>query len=113
MISKIAPTFPNVIWMGFIIVILSVVIGFVNSQTAAAYFAKSKAVRETTLMAERAAVESTKLWLPYFKFLGLGMVLGGIMMAFLFTSITVALTVIIGTLRMQTKLLSALIQKAG
>lgn len=81
MTSKIAPTFPYVIWMGFIIVILSVVIGFVNSQTAAAYFAESKAIRETTLSAERAAIESTTLWLPYFKFLGLGMVLGGIVMA--------------------------------
>lgn len=48
MISKIAPIFPIVIWMGFIIVILSVVIGFFNSQTAAAYFTESKAVRETT-----------------------------------------------------------------
>jgi hypothetical protein len=81
MISKIAPTFPYVIWMGFIIVILSVIIGFVNSQTAAAYFTESKAIRETTLLAERAAIESTILWLPYFKFLGLGMVLGGIVMA--------------------------------
>jgi hypothetical protein len=81
MISKIAPTFPYVIWMGFMIVILSVVIGFINSQTAAAYFAESKAVRETTLLAQRAAIESTVLWLPYFKFLGLGMVLGGIVMA--------------------------------
>jgi hypothetical protein len=41
--------------MVFIIVILSVMIGFFNSQTAAAYFAESKAVHETTLMAERAA----------------------------------------------------------
>jgi hypothetical protein len=81
MISKVAPVFPYVIWMGFMIVALSVVIGFINSQAAAAYFAESKAVRETTLLAERAAIESTKLWLPYFKFLGLGMVLGGIVMA--------------------------------
>jgi hypothetical protein len=81
MIGKIAPTFPYVIWMGFMIVILSVVIGFFNSQTAAAYFAESKAVRETTLLGQRAAIESTSLWLPYFKFLGLGMVLGGIVMA--------------------------------
>jgi hypothetical protein len=81
MISKIAPTFPYVIWMGFIIVILSVITGFINSQTAAAYFAESKVIRETTLLAERAAIESTTLWLPYFKFLGLGMVLGGIVMA--------------------------------
>jgi hypothetical protein len=67
--------------MGFMLVALAVVIGFFNSQTAAAYFAESKAIRETTLLAERAAIESTNLWLPYLKFLGLGMVLGGIVMA--------------------------------
>jgi len=67
--------------MGFMIVVLSFVIGFFNSQTAAAYFSESKAIRETTLLVERAAIESTNLWLPYFKFLGLGMVLGGIVMA--------------------------------
>ena len=81
MISKIAPKFPILIWLGFMIVVLSFVIGFFNSQTAAAYFSESKAIRETTLLAERAAIESTNLWLPYFKFLGLGMVLGGIVMA--------------------------------
>lgn len=76
-----APKFPILIWMGFMIVALAFVIGFFNSQTAAAYFSESKAVRETTLLAERAAIESTNLWLPYLKFLGLGMVLGGIVMA--------------------------------
>jgi hypothetical protein len=81
MISKMAPKFPIVIWMGFMIVVLSFVIGFFNSQTAAAYFAESKFVRETTLLAERISIESTNLWLPYLKFLGLGMVLGGIVMA--------------------------------
>jgi hypothetical protein len=81
MISKMAPMFPILIWMGFMIVALAFVIGFFNSQTAATYFAASKAVRETTLLAERAAIESTNLWLPYLKFLGLGMVLGGIVMA--------------------------------
>ncbi len=81
MLSKIAPKFPILIWMGFMIVVLSFVIGFFNSQTAAVYFSESKAIRETTLLAERAAFESTNLWLPYFKFLGLGMVLGGIVMA--------------------------------
>jgi hypothetical protein len=80
-ISKMAPKFPILIWMGFMIVALAVVIGFFNSQTAAAYFSESKAIRETTLLAERAAIESTNLWLPYLKFLGLGMVLGGIVMA--------------------------------
>ena len=81
MISKMAPKFPILIWMGFMMVALAFVIGFFNSQTAAAYFSESKAIRETTLLAERAAIQSTNLWLPYFKFLGLGMVLGGIVMA--------------------------------
>lgn len=76
-----APMFPILIWMGFMIVALAFVIGLFNSQTATAYFAESKAIRETTLLAERAAIESTNLWLPYLKFLGLGMVLGGIVMA--------------------------------
>jgi len=81
MISKMAPKFPILIWMGFMMVALAFVIGFFNSQTAAAYFSESKLIRETTLLAERAAIQSTNLWLPYFKFLGLGMVLGGIVMA--------------------------------
>ena len=81
MISKMVPLFPIVIWMGLMIVALSFVIGFFNSQTAAAYFAERKAIRETTLLGERAAIESTGLWLPYLKFLGLGIVLGGIVMA--------------------------------
>jgi len=80
-IGKMAPMFPILIWMGFMIVALAFVIGLFNSQTATAYFAESKAIRETTLLAERAAIESTNLWLPYLKFLGLGMVLGGIVMA--------------------------------
>jgi hypothetical protein len=73
--------FPILIWMGFMLVALAFVIGLFNSQTSTAYFAESKAIRETTLLAERAAIESTNLWLPYLKFLGLGMVLGGIVMA--------------------------------
>ena len=32
-------------------------------------------------MSQRAAIESVGLWLPYFKFLGLGLILGGIVMA--------------------------------
>jgi hypothetical protein len=67
--------------MGFMIIVISFIIGYINSQTAAAYFAESKLVRETTLMAERAALESVGLWLPYFKFLGLGFLLSGIVMA--------------------------------
>ncbi len=72
--------FPMIL-MGFMIVMFAFVIGYINSQTASAYFAQSKILRETTLMAQRASIESTGLWLPYFKFLGFGLLLGGIVMA--------------------------------
>lgn len=81
MIGKMARRYPMLIAMGFMIVIAAVVIGYLNAQTAAEYFGESKEVRETTLMAQRAAIESTGLWLPYFKFLGIGLILGGIVMA--------------------------------
>jgi hypothetical protein len=81
MIGKMAKMYPMLIALGFMIVMIAFVIGYLNSQTAAAYFAESKEVRETTLMAQRAAFASVDLWLPYFKFLGLGLILGGIVMA--------------------------------
>jgi hypothetical protein len=80
-IGKMAKMFPMLILMGFMIVVLSLVIGYFNSRTAAEYFAESKVVRETTLLSQRASIESIDLWLPYFKFLGLGLILGGIVMA--------------------------------
>jgi hypothetical protein len=81
MIGKMSRMYPIVILMGLMIVIIAFIVGFSNSQAAAAYFASSKSVRETTLMAQRAVIESTNLWLPYFKFLGIGLILGGIVMA--------------------------------
>ena len=81
MIGKMARLYPLMIAMGFMIVLIAFVIGYFNSQTAAAYFAEPKAIRETTLMAQRASIESVGLWLPPFKFLGLGLILGGIVMA--------------------------------
>src|SRR3990172_3787321 len=81
MIGKMARLYPAMIAMGFMIVLIAFVIGYFNSQTAAAYFAEPKAIRETTLMAQSASIESVGLWLPPFKFLGLGLILGGIVMA--------------------------------
>ena len=80
-IGKMARMYPLLIAMGFMIVLIAVIVGYFNSQTAAAYFAQPKELRETTLMAQRASIESTGLWLPYFKFLGVGLILGGIVMA--------------------------------
>lgn len=81
MIGKMARMYPMLIALGFMIVLAAFLIGYTNSQTVGAYFAESKDVRETTLMPQRAAIESVGLWLPPFKFLGIGLILGGIVMA--------------------------------
>lgn len=81
MIGKMARMYPMLILMGFMIVIAAFIIGALNAQAAQAYLAEAKSVRETTLLAQRASIQSTDLWLPYFKFLGLGLILGGIVMA--------------------------------
>ena len=81
MIGKMARMYPLLIAMGLMIVLIAAIVGYFNSQTAAAYFAQPKELRETTLMAQRVSIESTGQWLPYFKFLGIGLILGGIVMA--------------------------------
>ena len=83
------------IGMGFMIVVASFIIGLVVSGVAADYFAFSKEARETAikgsdLATDKAFIESTKAWLPSFKFLGIGMLLGGV---------TFLLATILGALR--------------
>ena len=58
----------------------------------------------SVLLSQLSVISSYFYWLNPVRMVG---------MAFLFTAITVALTVIIGTLRMQTRLLNGLVQKAG
>ena len=67
--------------MGFMIVMLSFLIGFWNSTLAGEYFSATKTTRETTLMSTRVVIEQVGQILPYFKFLGVGMILAGIVMA--------------------------------
>lgn len=81
MISKMASMYPIFLLMGLMMVGISFIVGYLNSQTVANYFAEAKAVRELTLMSQRASFESVDQWLPYFKFLGIGFILGGIVMA--------------------------------
>ena len=83
MMQRMMKRFPLFIVMGFMIVVVSVIIGAVNASNAAAYYAVEKATRDasTELAALRAGIESTIVWLPYLKFLGLAMILGGITMA--------------------------------
>ena len=58
----------------------------------------------SVLLSQLSVISSYFFWLNPVRMVG---------MAFLFTAITVALTVIISTLRMQTRLLNGLVQKAG
>jgi hypothetical protein len=81
LIGKMARMYPLMIAMGFMIVVIAFLIGYYNAQVATDYFSNAKSVRETSLLAQRAFIESTGIWLPAFKFLGLGLILGGIVMA--------------------------------
>ncbi|MDP6514376.1 MAG: hypothetical protein QF878_14425 [SAR202 cluster bacterium] len=81
--------------MGFMIVVAAFVVGLVNSGIAADYFtapkeAREAAVRGSDLATQKAFIESTKIWLPTLKFLGIGMILGGV---------TFLLATILGALR--------------
>ena len=81
--------------MGFMIVVVAFIIGIVNSGIASSYFEFSKLAREAAttgqnLATQKAWLESVKIWLPAFKFLGIGMLLGGV---------TFLLATILGALR--------------
>lgn len=75
--------YPVFIVMGIMMVAIAVVIGVANAANAAQYYAVDKATRDASqsLAQVRAGIESTIVWLPYFKFLGLAMILAGITMA--------------------------------
>jgi hypothetical protein len=83
MLQALMKRFPLFIAMGFMMVMIAVVIGAVNAGNAAAYYAVDKVTRDASveLAQVRAGIESTLVWLPYFKFLGVAMILGGITMA--------------------------------
>lgn len=69
--------------MGLMIVGIALVLGFVISSLEAGYFANSKEVREAAvrgseIAVDRGTIEALKQWVPGFKFMGLGLMLGGI-----------------------------------
>ena len=83
--------------MGLMIVGITFIIGLMVSSTAADYYANSKEAREAAvagsdIVKDRGLIEVTRAWLPGFKFLGLGMMLGGI---------TFLLSTILGNLHVQ------------
>jgi hypothetical protein len=69
---------PLSIAMGFMIVMISVIIGAFNAGNATTYYAIDKATREASveLAQLRASIESISIWLPHFKFLGVSTILG-------------------------------------
>ena len=81
--------------MGFMVVLAAFIFGLFNASVTSDYFDASKeardtAVRDSDLATDRAFIESTKVWLPTLKFLGMGMILGGV---------TFLLATILGALR--------------
>lgn len=83
MIQGMMKRYALFIAMGAMMVMLAVIIGAVNAANAAAYYGVDKVTREASLewAQVRAGIESTLVWLPYFKFLGVAMIMGGITMA--------------------------------
>jgi len=83
MLQSMMKRFPMFIAMGLMIVIIAVILGAVNAGSAASYYAVDKVTRDASaeLAQVRAGIESTIIWLPYFKFLGVTMIISGIIMA--------------------------------
>ena len=97
--------------MGIMILLIVLVVGLVvDFGVVSDYWNHSIATElnqaqpGSVLLSQLSVISSYFFWLNPVRMVG---------MAFLFTAITVALTVIIGTLRMQTRLLNGLVQKAG
>ena len=81
--------------MGFMVVVATFLVGLWVSNSTADYFTASKVVREAAergsdLATKQAFIEATKVWLPTVKFLGIGLLLGGV---------TFLLATILGALR--------------
>ncbi|MCK4977592.1 MAG: hypothetical protein KAS36_11735 [Anaerolineales bacterium] len=83
MLQSMMKRYPLFIAMGLMIVIIAVILGAVNASNAANYYAVDKITRDASveLAQVRAGIESTIIWLPYFKFLGVTMIIAGIVMA--------------------------------
>ena len=81
-IDLFEPGSASVLGSGVVSSAAGCVISAVNSSNAADYYAVDKATRDASAewAQVRAGVESTVVWLPYLKFLGVAMILGGITM---------------------------------
>jgi hypothetical protein len=74
------------VWMGLIIVLIAFLVSLSAASANATFFSADKATREaaeagSALVAANVALHSIPTWVPAFKFLGLGIMLGAITMA--------------------------------
>ena len=97
--------------MGIMILLVGLIIGIVLAVGVVSGYWNNSIANDlnlaqpgSVLLSQLSVVSSYFYWLNPLRMIG---------MAFLFTAISVALLVIIGTLRMQTKMLTGLVQKAG
>ena len=97
--------------MGIMVLMIVLIVGIILAVSVVSGYWNNSIVNDlnpaqpgSALLSQLSVISSYAFWLNPLRMIG---------MAFLFTAITVALTVIIGALRMQTKLLGGLVQKAG
>jgi hypothetical protein len=97
--------------MGIMVLLIVLIVGIVLAAGVISGYWNNSIANElnpaqpgSVLLTQLSLLSSYFYWLNPLRMIG---------MAFLFTAITVALTVIIGALRMQTTLLKGLVQKAG
>ncbi|MGD9092743.1 MAG: hypothetical protein PVF74_07830 [Anaerolineales bacterium] len=106
---KAARMFPVLMMMGWMILIIGLILGLWLTGTVSSYWNNSianelnPAKTGSVLLSQLGLITSTLPWLNALRFLG---------MAFLFTAITVALTVIIRTLQFQESALDKFLQAA-
>jgi hypothetical protein len=99
---RAAKLFPMLMMMGWMILLVGFIWALVSNGTVTAYWANSiantlnPAAEGSTLLRQLGAIQGVKPWLGALRYTG---------MAFVFTAITVALTVIIRTLQHQEKTL--------
>jgi hypothetical protein len=102
-----AKMFPMLMMMGWMILLIGLIWALATNATVTAYWANSiattlnPAAEGSALLGQLGAITGAKPWLAALRYTG---------MAFIFTAITVALTVIIRTLQHQEKTLRSLIR---
>lgn len=97
--------------MGIMVLLIVLIVGIILAAGVVSGYWNNSIVNDlnpaqpgSALLSQLSVISSYAFWLNPLRMIG---------MAFLFTAITVALTVIIGKLRIQTKMLGGLVQKAG